>query len=205
MIYLYIFLTSPQKHVGIHQKHLGKNFLMEYPQCMFLWRNKKNIIGYSLLWCFVNYGVLYSLLWCFVSYGVLWTMVFCELWCFVFPLMVFCELWCSLLWCFVFPLMGFCELWCFVSIGVDKSVWKNKKMIIGYSLLWCFVSYDVLYSLLWCFVSYGVLWISGWINLCPGYDVKLHPAVTLNMSVGMWGCPLSQLPPHLQGYQAATT
>ena len=26
-----------------------------------------------------------------------------------------------------------------------------------------------------------------------------------NMSVGMWGCPLSQLPPHLQGYEAATT
>ena len=39
----------------------------------------------------------------------------------------------------------------------------------------------------------------------PGYDVKLHPAVTLNMSVGMWGCPLSQLPPHLQGNEAATT
>ena len=34
---------------------------------------------------------------------------------------------------------------------------------------------------------------------------KLHPAVTLNMSVGMWGCPLSQLPPHLQGNEAATT
>ena len=40
---------------------------------------------------------------------------------------------------------------------------------------------------------------------CPGYDVKLHPAVTLNMSVGMLGCLLSQLPPHLQGYEAATT
>ena len=39
----------------------------------------------------------------------------------------------------------------------------------------------------------------------PGYDVKLYPAVTFNMSVGMWGCPLSQLPPHLQGYEAATT
>ena len=38
-----------------------------------------------------------------------------------------------------------------------------------------------------------------------GYDVKLHPAVTLNMSVGMLGCPLSQLPPHLQGNEAATT
>ena len=37
------------------------------------------------------------------------------------------------------------------------------------------------------------------------YNVKLHPAMTLNMSVGMWGCPLSQLPPHLQGYEAATT
>ena len=37
-----------------------------------------------------------------------------------------------------------------------------------------------------------------------GYDVKLHPAVTLYM----WGnvrLPLSQLPPHLQGYEDATT
>ena len=39
----------------------------------------------------------------------------------------------------------------------------------------------------------------------PGYDVKLHPAVKLTMSVGMWGCPLSQLPPQLQGYEAAAT
>ena len=44
-----------------------------------------------------------------------------------------------------------------------------------------------------------------WLEMGPGYDVKLHPAVTLNMSAGMWGCPLSQLPPHLQGYEAATT
>ena len=31
----------------------------------------------------------------------------------------------------------------------------------------------------------------------PGYDVKLHPAVILYMSLGIWGCPLhiSQLPP----------
>ena len=39
----------------------------------------------------------------------------------------------------------------------------------------------------------------------PGYEIKKHPAVTLNVSVGMWGCPLSQLSPHLQGYEAATT
>ena len=41
----------------------------------------------------------------------------------------------------------------------------------------------------------------------PGYDVKLHPAVILYMSLGIWGCPLdiSQLPPQPQGYEAATT
>ena len=42
-------------------------------------------------------------------------------------------------------------------------------------------------------------------GICPGYDVRLHPAVTLNMSVGKRGCSLSQLPLHLQGNEAVTT
>ena len=34
-------------------------------------------------------------------------------------------------------------------------------------------------------VNFQFLEVKFSIYLCPGYDVKLHPAVTLNMSVGM--------------------